>query len=76
MKIVYINLNGEQLESEVPDPPHSPLEGLGVAATLNAVLGIWTLEEASAVSSRAPETLIAEAESWAAAMNNGNNQEI
>jgi hypothetical protein len=76
MKIVYINLNGEQLESEVPDPPHSPLEGLGLAATLNAVLGVWTLEEASVVSDLPPETLIAEAESWAAAMNNVDSQEV
>lgn len=76
MKVHYINVDGEHFEWEEPDPPHVPLEGLALAATLNAVLGVWSLEEASVISSLAPETLIAEAEAWAMASSHDNNQEI
>lgn len=51
---------------DVPDV-HVPLEPIGVAATLNAVLGLWTLEDAANVAGVAPEDLVREAESWAAA---------
>jgi len=37
-----------------------------VAATLNAVLGLWSLAEAAAVAGVPAEALVAEAESWAA----------
>lgn len=44
-----------------------PLNETGVIATLNAVLGIWTLEDAANVAKVAPEDLIAEAQAWAVA---------
>lgn len=42
----------------------SPLDAAGVAATLNAVLGVWPLEDAANAVGLTPEDLIAEAEGW------------
>jgi hypothetical protein len=39
----------------------------GVFATLNVVLGIWSLEDAANAIGRKPEQLVAEAQSWAVA---------
>jgi hypothetical protein len=52
---------------EVPDPPQAPLEPVAVAATLNAVLGVWSLEDAANALNLTPADLIHEAEAWAAA---------
>ena len=52
---------------ELPDPPRSPLDAHGVAATLNAVLGMWPLDDAANAVGLAPEQLVAEAEAWAVA---------
>lgn len=49
---------------ETPDV-HAPLDQIGVVATLNAVLGIWTVEDAANAVNLRPEDLIAEAQSWA-----------
>jgi hypothetical protein len=54
-------------EIDIPDPPPSPLHSDGVAATLNAVLGLWTIEDAANVVGLTPADLVAEAEAWAAA---------
>jgi hypothetical protein len=43
-----------------------PLDPTGVAATLNAVLGVWPLEDAANAVGLTPEDLVAEAEAWAA----------
>jgi hypothetical protein len=51
---------------EVPDV-RAPLDPAGVAATLNAVLGLWTLTDAANAVGLTPEDLVAEAEAWAAA---------
>jgi hypothetical protein len=54
---------------EVPDPPQQPLEGTPLVATLNAVLGVWTLEQAANIAQLPAEALVAEAEAWAVAGN-------
>lgn len=61
-------------EYEIPDPPAQSLDQQGVAATLNAVLGLWTLEDAANAVNLTPQDLIVEAEAWAVAkeQNNGN----
>ena len=40
---------------------------LRVSATLNAVLGVWPLDDAANAVGLTPADLIAEAEAWAAA---------
>jgi hypothetical protein len=50
---------------EIPDL-RSPLDPAGVAATLNAVLGLWPLEDAANAVGLTAEDLVAEAEAWAA----------
>lgn len=54
-------------EHEVPDPPRQPLDAAGVAATLNAVLGLWPLTDAANAVGLTPDDLVAEAEAWQAA---------
>ena len=46
---------------------HRPLPAAGVIATLNVVLGLWTIADAANAVKVAPEDLVHEAESWAAA---------
>lgn len=53
-------------EYEVPDPPQQPLEGTALVATLNAVLGIWSLQDAANIAQLPEQALIDEAEAWAA----------
>lgn len=54
-------------EVELPDPVQQPLPADGVIATLNAVLGLWTLQDAANASGYTEDQLIAEAQAWAAA---------
>lgn len=49
------------------DWPQEPLNQAGVLATLNAVLGIWSVEDAANAVHLSPADLVAEAEAWAAA---------
>lgn len=44
-----------------------PLKPEGVMATLNAVLGLWPLQDAANAVGLKPQDLITEAESWAVA---------
>jgi hypothetical protein len=44
-----------------------PLDAAGVMATLNAVLGIWPVEDAANAVGLTPDDLVAEAEAWAVA---------
>jgi hypothetical protein len=44
-----------------------PLSGTPLVATLNAVLGLWTLQQAANIAQLPPEALVAEAEAWAVA---------
>ena len=52
---------------EHPALEAQPLSDIGVIATLNVVLGLWSLEDAANAANMLPEALIAEAEAWAAA---------
>jgi len=45
----------------------APLDAAGVMATLNAVLGLWSVEDAANAVGLTPEDLVAEAEAWAVA---------
>jgi hypothetical protein len=57
----------------VPDEPQQPLYGIALVATLNAVLGIWGLEDAANIAGVSQDDLIAEAQAWqVAGENNGN----
>lgn len=49
---------------EIPDLPHTPLNTFGVIATLNAVLGLWTVEDAANAVGLTPADLVAEAQAW------------
>lgn len=53
---------------DVPDV-FAPLDPIGVMATLNAVLGIWPLDDAANAVGLTPDDLIREAQAWAANAN-------
>ena len=59
----YTDLNGVTHTWETPDV-HSPLNTEGVIATLNAVLGLWTVEDAANAVGLTPADLVAEAQAW------------
>lgn len=67
MKAYFVGPNNETFEFETPDPPQGPLEGLALAATLNAVLEIWALDDAARVAGLPVEVLVNEALAWAVA---------
>jgi hypothetical protein len=60
--------DGQVLIFEQPDPPRPSLDAAGVMATLNAVLGIWPVEDAANSVGLSPDDLIAEAQAWSVAM--------
>ena len=68
MKAYYWNSDGtlDRVE-ELPIPEQLPLYGIPLLATLNAVLGLWTLQQAADIAELPPEALVAEAEAWAVA---------
>ena len=70
MRNFYTDPAGHTYEWETPDPSFAPLDPIGVVATLNAVLGLWTLEDAANVAGVSQDDLVREAQSWAAAQNN------
>jgi hypothetical protein len=59
----YTDPNGVTYTWETPDV-HSPLNTEGVIATLNAVLGLWTVEDAANAVGLTPADLVAEAQAW------------
>lgn len=61
------DINGNLVFEEVVEHQHSPLGPNGVFATLNAVLGIWSLSDAARAVQLPEDFLILEAQSWAAA---------
>jgi hypothetical protein len=63
----YRTVDGQMLTFEQPDPPRAPLDAAGVMATLNAVLGIWPVEDAANAVGLTPDDLVAEAQAWAVA---------
>ena len=66
MRNFYTDPAGVTHTWETPDV-HTPLDTLGVMATLNAVLGIWSLQDAANAAGLTPDDLIREAQAWAAA---------
>jgi len=54
-------------EVDVPDPQPQPLDGIGVLATLLAVVGSVTVEDAANAVGLTPDDLVHEAQAWAAA---------
>jgi hypothetical protein len=59
----YTDPNGVTHTWETPDV-HTPLNTEGVIATLNAVLGLWTVEDAANAVGLTPADLVAEAQAW------------
>lgn len=57
-------------EYELPEPEQMPLRDTALVATLNAVLGIWSLQDAANIAQLPEQALIAEAQAWAAAGGN------
>lgn len=53
-----------------PDPPRPPLDPTGALATLLAVIGAATVEDAANAVGLTPDDLIAEAQAWAVASDN------
>jgi hypothetical protein len=56
---------------DVPDV-QNPLDRLGVMATLNVVLGIWSLTDAANTVGLSEQDLVNEALAWAIGAQNGN----
>lgn len=54
-------------DDEIRQYGPQPLDTNGVIATLNAVLGVWSLQDAANAVGLTPQDLITEAESWAVA---------
>lgn len=54
-------------ERIIDDPPPAPLDPVGALATLLAVTGTLTVEDAANAVRLLPADLVAEAEAWAAA---------
>ena len=59
--------NNNIVEEYEINVPQQPLQGVEVLATLNAVLGIWSLQDAANAVKLTQAELIAEAQAWAAA---------
>ena len=59
--------NGNLIEEVLVQRHEDCLDAAGVIATLNAVLGVWTLEDAANAVNLPAERLVAEAEAWQAA---------
>ena len=57
---------------EIPDPPQEPLDRIGVVATLNAVLGVWSLADAANAVGLTEQDLINEAQAWSVGGQYGN----
>ena len=71
MKNIYIDIHGVTHTWETPDIP-TALDKIGVVATLNAVLGVWSLSDAANVAGVTPDDLIREAQAWSVGAQNGN----
>lgn len=56
--------NGNLIYEEFVEVIPTSLNTEGVFATLNVVLGIWSLEDAANAVRLKPEQLIAEAQAW------------
>jgi hypothetical protein len=63
----YTDPNGVTHSWETPDT-YAPLNTEGVIATLNAVLGLWSVDDAANAVRLTPADLVAEAQAWAVAI--------
>ena len=63
----YTDPQGVTHTWETPDPPALPLDPVGALATLLAVTGTLTVEDAANAVRLLPADLVAEAEAWAVA---------
>ena len=67
MKHFIYDASGNLIEEyEIPQVP-TPLDAHGVTATLNAVLGVWPLDDAANAVGLTADDLVAEAQAWAMA---------
>jgi len=62
----FTDIHGVTHTWETPNV-HTPLDTAGVIATLNAVLGLWDIQDAANAVGLTPQDLINEARAWAAA---------
>lgn len=62
---VFIDTMGVIHSWETPNE-HAPLSNVGALATLLAVLGVVTVEDAANAVNLKPNDLVAEAQAWAA----------
>jgi hypothetical protein len=72
MKHRVYDRNGNLLSESDVVRPQAPLDPLGAAMTLLAVLGVVPLDDAANAVGLTPADLVAEAQAWAVAM--GANQ--
>ena len=59
--------DGNVVALDAIDVPQEPLSPVGALATMLAIAGILTVEDAAAAVGLPPEALVAEAQAWAAA---------
>lgn len=59
------DIDGNLVIDEVLEIPYPSLDPAGVAATLNVVLGLWSLQDAANAIGVEPDHLVAEAQAWA-----------
>ena len=59
--------NNNIVEEYEVDVLQKPLSGIEIVATLNAVLGVWSLQDAANSVNLTTEQLVAEAQAWAVA---------
>ena len=71
MKHHYTDPRGVTHTWETPDV-HTPLDTVGVIATLLAVTGNLTVQDAANAVGLTPDDLVREAQAWAAAQEEGN----
>lgn len=64
--------NGNVIDSYTEEVPPSPLDSTGALATLLAVEGVLSVQDAANAVGLIPEDLIAEAEAWAVASGDSN----
>lgn len=62
--IHYSSVDGQTFTFESPALPPMPLDTHGIAATLNAVLGVWPLDDAANAVGLTADDLVAEAQAW------------
>lgn len=70
MSNFYIDPNGNIHELSTVRPQPVELNDIGVIATLNAILGIWSLKDAANIAGVSEQDLVDEAIAWSVAQEN------